>query len=93
MIRDTSITAYLSIPDLSRRERMVLQTIEAYPDRTDGELSFLMGFKERNAVAPRRNQLEKDMLVADSGVRACTRSGKKCHVWHITRKGREALSK
>ena len=92
MIRQTSIDAYESIPDLGRRERIVLQAIETYSDRTDSELAYLMGFGDnRNKISPRRNELMKQNLITDSGSRVCTRSNRLALTWHITKKGRKAL--
>ena len=80
---ETSIEAAHSIvPSLQRLERRVLGVIEERGDlgATDDEIEVITGLAHQTASA-RRRALVLRGLVADSGLRRPTRSGRRATVW------------
>lgn len=84
-VAQTSIEAYysLSAKKLCDAQQTVLVAISAYPDSTDRELATHLGFTDPNRVRPRRFELEKMGLIACSGVRVCSVTGKKAYTWSL----------
>ncbi len=81
-MRETSIIAYLEItPELGERQKAVLDAFLTWPDSTDLEITFAMGFQNPDVVRPRRKELYDMDLLSDMGKRKCTISGKSAHFW------------
>ena len=91
MTRHTSTEAYYSISDLGKRERTILQAFEDHPDKTDQEITHLLGATDPNFVRPRRKELYDKGYIRDSGARICNVTGKKAYCWHVTTLGKETL--
>lgn len=88
-MRGTSLLAYRELqPKLSDRHQTVLVAFHAYPCSTDLEIAYHLGFKDPNKVRPRRKELVDLGLIVDVdvGVRECKISGKKSHIWSVTKK-------
>lgn len=75
--------------DTATRRRAVLRLLEDGP-ATARELAYKLGYRERNAVAPRLTELCDKGLVEPIGKRTCTVTGKTVTVWAITEDGRDA---
>lgn len=56
--------------DRATRYRMILEKLKQYPNGlTARELAIMLGFYERNATAPRLNELVKKGIVKENGIR------------------------
>jgi len=84
-VTQTSIECYYSIKDLRGRQRQVYDAIKRWPYKTDREIAFNMGFGERNAVSPRRNELEHKGLIESCGSKV-QENGKRALVWRVRRR-------
>lgn len=82
-IQQTSIDSYHSIPNLGEKQQSVLIAINGNPDKTDRELTKIMGFQDPNNVRPRRKDLVDLGLVVCSGERKCSVTGKTVMTWRV----------
>jgi len=83
-VRETSLEAYEEIQDsLPQRNQMVYAAIRLHPNKTDMELSKILGFKDPNMVRPRRHELYKESRVVCSGKTKCSITKKKAYTWRI----------
>jgi len=84
-VRDTSLEAFLSIKgSLGAMQQVVYSAIANNPYLTDRELVNIIGLSDANMLRPRRKELLGKGFIDDAGVRECSVSGKKAHVWAIT---------
>ena len=84
-VRDTSVMSLFELmPKLGERQAAVLQTIAAFPDRTDSELTHLLNHRDPNYVRPRRYELEKSGFIRATGKRECAVTGRKAYIWRIS---------
>ena len=84
MIRDTSINSLEELKNnLGIMQQIVFRTIINHPYSTDRELCVFLGVNDPNVVRPRRKELLDLGLINDYGVRKCTVTTKKAHMWDI----------
>lgn len=85
-VRQTSLDSFFMLDEseLSRMRKLVYDALLVKP-MTDRELTVQLGFKERNVVSPRRNELVEMGLVKPNCKRVCTvsTSGKKVIEWMV----------
>ena len=89
MIRQSSIKAITKLRDegiIGLRQYLVLESIRNHSPCTDSEIMANLGFKDRNAVSPRRNELMKLEIVKKHNVRNCKITGYKATTWTIDNK-------
>lgn len=76
-VHSHSIEAYRGQQDrLSRRAESVLEWLSQYGPATDREVMEGLGFRERNAVAPRITELMEARKVIEIGSVRCRWTGK-----------------
>jgi len=82
-MRETSLKAYAELkPELGPRQNEVFNAIGDYPGSTDAELTIILGYKDPNAVRPRRFELVEQGLVVEGLKRKCVYSGRKALTWY-----------
>lgn len=86
MLQDTSVHAYEEEvkPTLSRRQAAVRDLLMHHPyGLTNAEIAQALDWPI-NTVTPRTNELvHKLEVVKDMGIRTCTVTGRKAHVWAL----------
>lgn len=85
--------ARLVSSQVAEDRRAILRELHrVYPEgMTDQEIQGATGIKE-NSERPRRGSLQLDGLIERLGERRATDSGVKAWVWHLSAKGRAAMS-
>jgi len=86
LVRDTSVKTYYELVDegfVSDRCQLVYNYLKLNPNLTDTELAHGLDFDDPNAVRPRRKDLLDARLVADTGKRVCTITGRTCYQWAV----------
>jgi len=83
-IKDTSLMAYTSIREdgsVGAMQEKVLNFIKYNPDLTDSEITYRLGYSDRNKIRPRRNELMKKGVVVPSGKKKCSISKRMAYTW------------
>ena len=76
---ETRLESYLTMDKKARRKE-VLEILESGP-ATAREIAYALGFKERNASAPRLVELRKAGKVEVTGKKKCSVTGKTVSVY------------
>jgi transcription initiation factor IIE alpha subunit len=80
-IQPTSLVSYYEIlPNLGKRQKMVLEVIENNPEITNTEIAAQLKFPI-NSITPRVFELRKKGLVCISRIRKCKVTGKNVIAW------------
>ena len=85
MIQETSSESYKQICDgnLSEKQQIVLDGFKKFGNKTDSEISKLLGFSDNNEERPRRFELAELGLICEKEKRLCEVSGRFCISWGI----------
>ncbi len=86
VVRDTSLECFYEILQsglIGERESLVLKFIMNNPRLTDSEIYLRMGYKNPNAIRPRRRSLVQYGLIKESGKRICSVSKMRVYCWVV----------
>lgn len=83
-MRITSIESFQQVQQkLGAWQQVVFTTILNHPYSTDREIALFLGVTDPNVVRPRRKELLDQNIIQDYGVRECSVSKKKAHIWAV----------
>lgn len=85
-MRQTSLDSYFYMlwdGTLGERQAMVLTFISNFPKCTDQEIAKGLGFKDPNAVRPRRKELLDQGYIIECGTKICNITGRRSTIWKV----------
>lgn len=85
-VQDTSLSNYIQLADdgtLERRELEIYEHLEQNPNMTDWELTYALGYKDRNEISPARYRLTKKGIIEANGKRKDLHTNRVAYQWKV----------
>jgi predicted HTH transcriptional regulator len=81
----TSHKAAASVKDISRKQKILLETLRSHGPMTDEEIyaRLIPGFMSASGARTRRKELVTAGLVIDAGYTRPNATGRDCRVWRV----------
>jgi len=86
VVKDTSLTNYITLDSdgtLEKRELEVYELLEKHGNMTDWEITYALGYKDRNEISPARYRLEKKNKIKSNGKRKDLHTNRLAYQWEI----------
>jgi len=85
-LENTSLLAFIELQNkgvIETRKKMIIDVLKKHNNLSDFEIAKILGFNERNSIAPRRRELEKQGLIYCVGKRKCSITNKLVKIWCV----------